>query len=307
MYKKQSKIIITLFITMLLMFYITACAPADHSEEQPSGSDLAESEILRIVSLSPSQTENLFALGLEESIIGVSDYCDYPEEAMNKEKLGSSWTINLERVIELMPDLVFVYGESHAEALEQIKAAGIKVVNIEPETVESVFESIIITGELTGKMDEANEIVGELRLEKQNLLEKVSERTPIPVFYQVWDEPLQTAGPESFIHELMTLAGGDNIAKDAEGAYPMYSVEALIENNPEIYFMPPHVSDFESMTEEQAESIREEVRSRPGFDQIKAIKENRIELLEPNIASRPGVRVIQGLRAFAEAMHPEVF
>lgn len=305
-YNQFSKHILILIATVLILT-LSGCSPSGQTDENTPDSDSSEPESLKIISLSPSQTETLFALGLEDAIIGVSDYCDYPEEAMQKENLGSSWTINLERVIELVPDIVFVYGESHAEALDQIKASGIEVVNLEPETVESVFESILLTGELTGKTDKANEIVEEMRKEKQSILEKVSNQTPIPVFYQVWDEPLQTAGPDSFIHELITLAGGDNIAKDAEGSYPMYSVEALIEKNPEIYFMPPHVSDFESMTEEMAESIRDEVRNRPGFDQITAIKENRIELLEPNIASRPGVRIIQGLRAFAEAMHPEVF
>lgn len=139
------------------------------------------------------------------------------------------------------------------------------------------------------------------------IVSAVKDLPRVPVFYQVWDEPLQTAGPGSFIHELIQLAGGENIAGDTDTEYPMYSVEALVEKTPEIYFMPPHVANFEEMTEEVAESYREGVRNRPGYDQIKAIQNNRIELMEPNIASRPGVRIIQGLRMFAEAIHPEVF
>ncbi|SFH52914.1 iron complex transport system substrate-binding protein [Tindallia magadiensis] len=296
---------------LVISLIVSACGDGDKevmvNEASLNETMETDNDLQRIISLSPSQTENLFALGLDDSVIGVSDYCDYPQEVFEKEKLGSSWTINVERIIELKPDIVFVYGESHEEALELMRELNIKVVNVEPENVEEVFESIIKTGELTGKSNEAYEIVKALRVEKRKIVERVNELEPIPVFYQVWDEPLQTAGPESFIHELITLAGGYNIARNTEGAYPMYSVEALIEENPEIYFMPPHVADFDNMTEEIANSLREEVKNRPGYDQIKAIQNDRIELLEPNIVSRPGVRVIEGLEIFASAMHPEEF
>lgn len=292
-------------IVLVLSFMSVMLVGCEFTEGNTQEIELSDQ--LRIISLSPSQTENLFKLGLEDTIIGVSDYCDYPEAALQIEKMGSSWTVNLERIVEMMPDMVFVYGESHQEALEQMRALSIQVINIEPESLEDVFQSILLTGELTGTSQEAKALVEELDAEKQQIVDKVKGKTPVPVFYQVWDEPLQTAGPDSFIHELITLAGGENIAKNAEGAYPMYSVEALVENNPEIYFMPPHVSDYGDMTKEMKESFRDEIRQRPGYDQIKAIQNDRIELLEPNIASRPGYRIIQGLRAFAEAIHPEVF
>ncbi len=282
---------------------------SDHQEDTSDDVENSEMEreLLRIISLSPSQTENLYALGLDDEIIGVSDYCDYPEEALKKEKLGSSWTINLERVLELDPDMVFIYAGGQPEAVEQMKAMGIQVVDVTPNSVEEVFESIIETGRLTGTEDMARQVVNDLSDERDYIVAQVEGLPKVPVFYQVWDEPLQTAGPGSFIDELIRLAGGENIAGDTDSEYPMYSVEALVEKNPEIYFMPPHVANFDEMTEEMAEAYRAEVAQRPGYDQIKAINENRIELLEPNIASRPGVRIIQGLRMFAEAIHPEVF
>ncbi|SMP39069.1 ABC transporter substrate-binding protein [Anoxynatronum buryatiense] len=304
-------------ILLVVGLFVSACNAAnqpletDHEEEpeRESGVDLQISEMhpLRIVSLSPSQTETLFALGLEEKIIGVSDYCDYPAAALEKEPLGSSWTINLERIIELEPDLVFTFAGGQPEAVNQMTAMGITVVDMTPESVEAVFESILETGRLTGAEATATTLVDQLTTEMDMIVGKVSELPRVPVFYQVWDEPLQTAGPGSFIHELIQLAGGENIAGDAEGAYPMYSVEALVEKNPAIYFMPPHVADFDSMTEAAAEAYRDEVRRRPGYDQIAAIQNDRIELMEPNIASRPGARIVEALRLFAEAIHPEVF
>lgn len=306
-----------LVLLVLMGVLLTGCNAANPSTEpghegapaEITGEELqrAPAQPLQIVSLSPSQTENLFALGLAEQIIGVSDYCDYPEAALEKEKLGSSWTINLERIIELEPDLVFTFAGGQPEAVSQMTAMGIQVVDVTPESIEEVFESILETGKLTGTEAAATALVEQLTEERDLIVERVSELPRVPVFYQVWDEPLQTAGPGSFIHELIELAGGENIAADADGAYPMYSVEALVEKNPAIFFMPPHVADFEAMTEAAAEAYREEVRRRPGYDQIDAVQHNRIELMEPNIASRPGVRIIEGLRLFAEAIHPEVF
>lgn len=309
----MNKKCIALLIGALMV--MTACAapgetPAvDEQTEEESVVEVPATnwEDLRIVSLSPSQTENLFALGLGDNLIGVSDYCDYPTEALEKEKMGSSWTINLERILEMEPDLVFTFAGGQPEAVQQMTAMGIQVVDVSPDTVDEVFQSILDTGRLTGREAKAEELVAALIQERDDIVARVKDRQRVPVFYQVWDEPLQTAGPGSFINELIELAGGENIAADAETAYPMYSVEALVEKNPEIYFMPPHVADFEALTEEMAESFREEVRNRPGYDQILAIQNNRIELLEPNIASRPGIRVIQGLRMFAEIIHPEVF
>lgn len=307
------KKIISGLIVLMLMFTIAGCGndpevlPQEApSQDQPS-EEVVQEELFRIISLSPSQTENLFALGLGEQIIGVSDYCDYPEEALAKEKMGSSWTINLERILEVEPDIVFIYAGGQPEAVEQMKAVGIQVVDFTPNSIDAVFESILETGEITNRVEEARQVVEELEAEKELIVSVVKGLPRVPVFYQVWDEPLQTAGPGSFIHELIQLAGGENIAGDTDTDYPMYSVEALVEKNPEIYFMPPHVANFEEMTEEVAEGYREGVRNRPGYDQIKAIQNNRIELMEPNIASRPGVRIIQGLRMFAEAIHPEVF
>ena len=299
MMKKQ---VGTGIILLVCLFLLSACV-----QQQKQPIDSMPDEELRIISLSPSQTETLFALDLADSIIGVSDFCDYPEEATDKEPMGSSWTINLERVLELEPDLVFTYAGGQPDAVKQMELMGILVIDFSPESVEDVLDSILATGALTGREIQAESIVQQMIQERDEIVSLVEGRPRIPVFYQVWDDPLQTAGQGSFIHELIQLAGGDNIAGNINEPYPMYSVEALIENNPEIYFMPPHVVDFQEMSEETAEQIREQVRKRPGYDQILAIQHNRIELLEPNIASRPGVRVIEGLRLFAEAIHPEVF
>lgn len=269
---------------------------------------IIEEKPKRIISGIPSNTEILYALGLEDSIIAVSDYCDYPAEALDKEKIGGYEALNTERIIELNPDIFFTYGNGDEKAVSIIEDSGITVVRFEPESIEEVFETINLFGEITGEEMKAAEIVEELSQKRDDILEKVKDREPISVFYEIWDEPLMAAGLGSFMDELITLAGGVNIARDAEGAYPIFSQEALVERNPEVYLVPAdHVINFYNMTEDEKSQKINEVKSRPGYSEITAVKNNQVYLLEPNIVSRPSVRIVEGLELVARAIHPEAF
>ena len=260
----------------------------------------------RMISIAPSQTEILFALGLEDKIVAVSDFCDYPEAALAKEKVGSSWTTNTEKIIELTPDIVFVFGEGQAEANEQITAAGITIVKFEPESIDEILAAIEIIGKIAGTEYEASKLIADMKGKRDELVAKVKDQPTKKVFYQVWDEPLMTAGPGSFIDELITLAGAINIAADADGAWPMYSAEALVEKNPEVFILPAHVGGNMALSTAEVEGLMKEVKSRPGYEAIAAIQNDRIETVEPNIVSRPGVRIIEALELFVKAIHPEL-
>lgn len=268
---------------------------------------IIEAKPERIISISPSQTEILYALGLGDRLVGVSDYCDYPEEALTKEKVGSSWTVNVERIIELMPDVVFTFGDSQPEAMQQIAAAGITVVRYVPESIDEIFETMRSTGEITDTVAEAESVIAEMAEKRDAIINAVAGRETIRVFYQMWDEPLMTAGPSSFIDELIVLAGGENIAGDAQGAYPQYSVEVMVEKDPEVFLAPAHMGDETDLTEEQEQELIKEIKSRPGYSEITAIKEDRVEVLEPNVVSRPGARIIEAFEVIAKAVHPDLF
>ncbi|WP_026477746.1 ABC transporter substrate-binding protein [Alkaliphilus transvaalensis] len=261
----------------------------------------------KVISISPSQTEVLYALGLGDKLIAVSDFCDYPVEAMDKEKVGSSWTTNTERIIELEPQIVFVYGEGQPEAIEQLTQAGVTILKFMPESIEEVFESMMVTGQVFGIEDTAKTIIDELTERRDAIVELVKGQPTRSVFYQVWDEPLSTAATGSFIDELITLAGGENIAADAEGAWPMYSVEALVEKDPEVYLAPAHMGETTNLTEAEEQMLIDSIKARPGYSQINAVVNNRIVPLEPNIVSRPGVRIIDALELIAKGIHPELF
>lgn len=256
-----------------------------------------EKEPMKIVSLAPHNTEVLFALGLGDRIVGVTSYCDYPEEALTKEKVGDFNGGNLERIIELNPDLVLLYGAGNEEENKVLKEAGIKILGFMPESIEAVMKDIEIIGKATGKDKEADNLINEMKEKRDYILDKVKDQEKVRVFYEIWHDPLMAAGPGSFMDELITLAGGDNIAKDAKGAYPEFDLEQLIERNPEVYLT----------AEDLEEKTIDSIKSRPGYENITAVKNNKVYLLEPNIVSRPGPRIVEALEMLAKCLHSELF
>lgn len=259
-----------------------------------------EKEPMKIISLAPNNTEVLFALGLGDRVVGVTSYCDYPEEAKAKEIVGDFEGNNLEKIVELNPDLVLVYGAGNEEDNKVLKDAGIKVLGFMPETIDAVIKDIETVGKATGKNKEAAELVEAMNNKKNEILEKVKGQEEVKVFYEIWHDPLMAAGKGSFMDELITLAGGKNIAEDAEGAYPQYDLEQLVERDPEVYLTA------QDMPDKTVESIK----VRPGYEDISAIKNDRVYVFEgneANVVSRPGPRIIEALEVVAKAIHPELF
>lgn len=253
----------------------------------------------RIISAAPSNTEILFGLGLGDKIVGVTSYCDYPNEAKSKPQIGDLFTPNVEKIIELQPDVVINAWSINDEMKKQLEEAGIKVVTYAPESISQVIDTIEKIGNLTDSDLEAKKIVEEMKRKQNEIIEKVKDAEKTKVFYEIeYSSALWTAGADSFIDELITLSGGENIAKDAKGSYSEYSVEALIEKNPDIYI---------SNTFNAALKDISDVKKRPGYESIAAIKNNRVEILDGNILSRPSQRVVEALALMAKAIHPEVF
>ncbi len=319
---------IALFLSlMLIVLAVVGCTPKKESNEglkvegveeknQDSNEEVAnfpveiednfgnkvtlEKEPMKIVSLAPNNTEVLFALGLGDRVVGVTSYCDYPEEAKTKEIVGDFEGNNLEKIVELNPDLVLVYGAGNEEDNKVLKDAGIKVLGFMPETIDAVINDIETVGKATGKNKEAAELVEAMNNKKNEILEKVKGQEEVKVFYEIWHDPLMAAGKGSFMDELITLAGGKNIAEDAEGAYPQYDLEQLVERDPEVYL------SSKDMPDKTVESIK----VRPGYEDISAIKNDRVYVFEgneANVVSRPGPRIIEALEVVAKAIHPELF
>lgn len=256
-----------------------------------------EKEPEKIISLAPSNTEILFALGLGEKVVGVTINDDYPQEATTKEVVGDYNGNNLERIVELEPDLVLVYGPGNEDDNKVLREAGIIVLGFEAESIEAVMEDIKTIGRATGQEDKALEVVTSMEDKKNEVIEKVKDVEEVKVFYEIWHDPLMAAGKGSFMDELITLAGGRNIAEDAEGKYPQYDLEQLIERDPEVYLT---AKDMEDKTVES-------MKARPGFEGITAMKNDGVYILDPNITSRPGPRIVEALELVAKSIHPELF
>ena len=265
-------------------------------EDQFNNKVKIEKEPKRIVSLAPSHTEILYSLGLGDKIVGVTSFCDYPEEAKEKDKIGNFEGVNIEKIIELEPDLVVQYGKGNKEVNNKIKEAGISIVSYEPESIDEVIDTINEIGKITGKEDEAKKVTEDMKSKKEEVLNKVKNVEKVKVFYEIWHDPLNAAGPGSFMDELINLSGGENIAKDAKGGYSEFNEEELIERNPDVY-----------LAAEDPEKTVESIKSRAGYDAMNAVKNNRVYLLEPNIVSRPGPRIVEALELVAKTLHPDLF
>lgn len=257
---------------------------------------------VRIVSLAPSNTEILFALGLGGRVVGVTTYCNYPEEAKKKEKIGGFSNPSIEKIVFLEPDLV-VAASIHKDLIGQVEQLGVPVILLDTKSISGVLRSIQLVGRATGENQAAARLVMDLARRIDGVSRKVRSlplRGRPRVFYEVWYEPIMTAGPGSLIDDLISLAGGVNIAHDAGVAYPEYSLEFLIMRNPEVMIHSYGHADSSAST-------KEEIAKRRAWGSILAVEKGRIYFVNADLVTRPSPRIVDGLEEMAKAIHPELF
>ena len=252
----------------------------------------------RYISLAPSTTEILFALGLDEEIVGVSSYCDYPEKVFSKEKVGNFSRPNIEKIVFLKPDYVFCTGLEQAPMVVELKHLGLNVYVSDPANIKELFDSISDIGKITRREKEAGNLIRYMQTKIDEISVKVrqiTENKKPKVFIEIWHDPLTTAGRGSFIDELITLAGGRNIADDTKRAYSIFSAEEVIRRNPDCIILT-------YMEREKPSKVME---GRFGWKEISAVKNNRVYSdIEPNILIRPGPRVVEGIEQIYKRLYP---
>ncbi len=253
-----------------------------------------ESEPQRIVSLAPANTEIVSALGLIDRLVGVTSFDDYPPEVASIDIVGDFASPNLEAVAAAEPDLVLATAGVQADVVGQLEDLGAVVVAVDPADLESLFASIEMVGAVTGATGEADLVVSSMRSDLDEITAAVGDETPVPVFLEIAQDPLFTAGPGTLLHDLIIAAGGANVV--TQEGYVAYSVEQLVAEDPVVY-----LATLGSMSDPEA------VASRPGYADIDAVRTGRVFVLEDNLVSRPGPRVVQGVRQIAEALHPDAF
>jgi iron complex transport system substrate-binding protein len=248
----------------------------------------------RIISLAPNITEILFALGLSARVVGVTTYCDFPAEAKTKEQVGDTIQPNLERIIALKPDLVIITTSSQLEKItQQLDELKIPVYVSNPRTVAEVSRSILSIGELTGATERARAIATEIEQRIGAVRERVKDLPRPRVFYVLQNAPLITAGHNTFINDLITLAGGESISGAERADYPQFSRETVIARAPEIIIVPEsHGTELVSVAE-----------VRRDFTETPAVRAGRIVSINPDLTDRPGPRIVAGLEQLASAIH----
>ncbi|WP_310583337.1 ABC transporter substrate-binding protein [Deinococcus sp.] len=255
---------------------------------------ILQAEPRRVVSVLPSTTETLCALGLCERLVGVDDYSDFPASVSKLPKVGGLYNPNIEAMVALKPDLVVV--SKYGKLAESLAAAGITVLAVNPETYDEVFSKTLVLGRVMNREAQAKTLVIQMRrdIAKIEILTKNAVRKPT-AYYEVDPTPY-TVGPNSFIGVLLGKAGAVNIIPASLGDFPKISPELVVQQNPQL------ILGVDLAT----------ARARPGWANIAAVKSGRVTAIVPgsaldNLLTRPGPRLPLALAALAKIVHPEMF
>ncbi|MEI7644737.1 MAG: cobalamin-binding protein [Chloroflexales bacterium] len=256
--------------------------------------------VKRIVSLAPSITEIIFAVGAGPQLVGDTKYCNYPPEADALPEIGgfTANTISVESIVALKPDLVIGGSAAQVPVAEALAKLNIPTLIFDPKTFEEVYRNIEQIGTVTGRADAAKAVVTKMRDQVAAVQQRVAsipaDKRPT-VFYEVFDAPLMTAGPGTFIGQMLGLAGAISIFADTTEDYPQVSAEAIVSRDPAVIVGPSSHGD--KLTPAQ-------VAARPGWDKIRAVRDGRIALIDGDMVSRPGPRLADALADLADTLYP---
>jgi iron complex transport system substrate-binding protein len=268
----------------------------------------------RIVSISPSNTEILFAVGAGDRVVGVTDYCNYPDELLSRVSsgeivtVGGYWDPSVETIVGLKPDLVLVSTakcsvktnnckikcssrcEKTVNVANKLKSLGINVVMLVPHSLDDVLNDILSVGNATGNVTEAKALVDNLRQQINSVImvsKKISNRPK--VYFEVWNDPYISVNQNTWIGNIIQLAGGKNVFAESATEWPILSSEEIVEQNPDVLVFPviPDVPRFWGSFED--------VKKRKGWKDISAVKEGRLYEVERDLISRPGPRLSESL------------
>jgi iron complex transport system substrate-binding protein len=251
----------------------------------------------RLISLAPSVTEVLFAVGLGSKVVGVDDFSDYPVEAKNKTKVGA-FNLNYEVIISLKPDLVVGADITSKSQISDLEKKGFTVLILAPKTIYDVLQDIRLIGLVAGCVNAAMDLADSLDARIDAVTSKTSNASlHKPRIYLEYDsfQGYWTFGPGSFGDDLIQLAGGVNIAHNATIAYPQINDEYIIKSDPEVIVYT---------TASYINTTAEKIKQRPGWSSISAVKNEKIYPIDNDLIARPGPRMVDGLEALANILHP---
>ena len=294
----MKKINLLIYLTLILMLVLSACSSGGKQSTEQHESN--KHPYHRIISLMPSNTEILYELGLGKKIVGVSTVDDYPKQVKDKKKFNAM-KLNKEALLKAKPDLILAHESQKSTAgdvLKSLKKSGIKVVYIkDAQSIDETYDTFKQIGKITGKEKVANDLVRET---KHNV-EKVKSSIPNSqksqqVFMEISSQPeIYTAGKHTFFNDMLKQLKVKNSFAGLEG-WPKVSKEDIIKKNPDIMIATSGISQ---------KAYQKEVKGRGGFNQVKAVKNNRIKAVDGDKISRPGPRIDDGLKVLEKAIYEE--
>lgn len=285
----------TLLLTLLLPSWLAAGTVADPPEQKVGLPEHAR----RIVALAPSITEILFSLGLSDRLVGVTQFSDFPAQAARLPKVGSYVHLDVEKIVALRPDLCIAIKDGNpVSVVSKLESVGIPVYAVDPRDLGSVMGTLLELGRILDTRQRASEIVSRMQRRIDAVKRQVAGTDRRPgVFFQIGISPIVSAGTPTFIHELITLAGGTNLARGPI-PYPRFSKEMVIDLRPEVIIIT-------SMARQTVfEAVKREWQQWEG---LPAVKNKRIYLVDSNVLDRPTPRLVDGLELLARLIHPEGF
>ena len=302
----------TLGVLVLMILVITLCSscssgvkssdkPAIEITDQLNRVVTLDKIPQRIVSLSPQNTEILYALGLGDKIVGVTSYCNYQPEAQQKTIIGGFSTVDVEKVMSLSPDLVVAALIHEKETIPQLESHGLKVLALAPKTLNEVIQAIELVGKATGTESEASRLVDDIntRMAKvANIVAEIPDNARPRVFYVVWPDPLMTAGGDTMQSQLIDFAGGKNIFDDLT-YYPTVGLETLLDRQPQVIIAAVGHGSAKNSTLDWA-------KSEPRLKNTEALLQGKVSGIDADIASRGGPRMVDALEEMFRLIHPEL-
>ena len=291
MLNKEGSFLLMVLILVAVFFFTSLPNGSGNTTLPP-----VDKKINRIVSLSPSNTEVLFALGADEQIVGVTTYCDYPKEALQKEKIGNFYNSDVEKIISLAPDLVVADYSLQQETIAHLQRAGLNVIAVKNETLAELLANIQLLAKVIDREQQGESLRNKLLNYCAEAEEKISKVTKKKrVFIEVWDHPLLTVGNKSYLNDLILQAGGINVAGDGNYDYYTNSLEDIYVKQPDVY-LRLRGTDMGS----KADTLPKELRELP------AVKNGHVVTVFGDWIVRAGPRSFEALEELTNALYPEL-
>jgi cobalamin transport system substrate-binding protein len=274
---------VALGLALLLM--IGACQRTPAQQQQPR-------EVRRIVSLAPSSTEILYALGVGDRLVGVDQYSDWPPAAAKVPRVGSDLNPSVERIMALKPDVVFIATSANARELPpELERLGIRVVISHIVTLDDLWRDIVVSGDAVGKHAAAAALADGLRARLAAAHARIAALPPTRALVVVWADPLTVVGGHSFVDDVIRAAGGDNIAGDSAQPYPQYSVERMLARAPDVIVVGSHKGG-------------PTLAPLTAHTSMPAVKNHRVHPVDGDLLFRPGPRLVDGVELLTKLFHP---